>query len=92
MPYVFGNLDATARPYGPEDWAVSLQMQSYLLNFMRHGDPSSSRSRAWPKMRVGDNRVMTIGDTPGLSQAVSSPARLAALRAFAEKGGRLSLF
>ena len=92
VPYIFGNLDPAARPYGPKDREVSEQLQGYLVNFMKHGDPNGGGLPAWPKTLPTGLAVMALGLQPGERTAVSNSARFEALRAFAADGGVLCLF
>jgi para-nitrobenzyl esterase len=92
VPYFFGNLDPSTRPYGPSDRFVSEQFQAYLLAFMKTGKPNIPGRPDWPVASSSSQQVMALGLKPGLRDAVSSPARLAALRSFVADGGRLSLF
>jgi hypothetical protein len=59
---------------------------------MKHGDPNVRGQASWPVANPADLSVMALGLQPGLRDGVSSPERLAALRAFAADGGHLSLF
>ena len=92
IPYVFGNLDRAARPYGPKDRAVSNQMQARLISFARDGRPGGTGLPAWPVAKPGDGMVMTLGLRPRRRMAVSTPARFEALRHFADAGGSLLIF
>lgn len=92
VPYIFGTLDTADRPYGPVDRAISEQLQGYLINFLRRGDPNGPGLPVWSKADVTGGTVMEIGDHPGARAAVSSPARFEALKAFVANGGALRLF
>ncbi len=90
VPYIFGVLDRTRRPYTEVDERIARQLQDYWLNFIRSGNPNGCGLVRWPRYAPGDTQVMGIGDAPGARPAVSSPERLAALRAYAEDGGTFS--
>ena len=92
VPYVFRQLATTYRPYTSKDWAVADQLSEYWLNFIRHGDPNDGKQPTWHPASESGTDVMGLGDRVGDRPAVSSPERLAALRAFVADGGRLSLF
>jgi len=92
LPYFFGNLDPTIRPFGPDDQRVSDQVQGYLLAFIATGNPNGPGRLDWPVAKDSSSRVMALGLKPGLREAVSSPARFEALRAYVADGGRLCLF
>jgi len=90
VPYVMGVLDAPGRSFDARDHAVSEAMQAHWTAFIRTGNPAIA-SQAWAP--AGDQPVvMGLGDTLGPRAAVSTPQRMAAFRAFAAKGGKLSLF
>lgn len=90
VPYIFGVLDRTRRPYTEADERIAAQLQGYWLNFIRTGDPNGRALARWRRFAPGATQVMGIGDAPGPRPAVSSPERLAALRAYAEDGGTFS--
>jgi para-nitrobenzyl esterase len=92
VPYVFGVLDQGGRPFSAEDWAVSDQLSSYWLNFMRDGDPNGPGLACWTSSVAGQLVVMGLGDRVGPRSAVSTPARLAVFRAYVAAGGHLSMF
>lgn len=91
VPYIFGVLDRARRPYSGADERIAVQLQGYWLNFIRSGDPNGGALPRWPRFAKGATQVMGIGDAPGPRAAVSSPERLAALRAYAQDGGVFSL-
>ena len=92
VPYLFGNLDPSARPYGAADRRVTAMVQDYWLNFARTGNPNGPRLPAWSQVDPGSSTVFAIGESPEMRTVVSSPARFEALRAYAEQGGTLSMF
>lgn len=55
MGYVFGTLQDPS----PEDAALSRTMQSYLLNFMRNGDPNGAGLPEWPR-QAADHSALLI--------------------------------
>lgn len=92
VPYVFGVLDQGGRPFGAGDRALSDLLSSYWLNFMRTGDPNGPGLAHWGPGVFAEPTVMGLGDQLGPRPAVSTPGRLAALRAYVAAGGQLSLF
>lgn len=90
LPYVFGTIGLGDRVFDPADRLIVRQWQDRILRFMRRGDPSLSGSR-WSAASSGERRVMGIGDVSGMREAVSSPTRFEALRAYAAEGGTLGL-
>jgi para-nitrobenzyl esterase len=50
IEYVFGNLDSRKGiAWRPEDYALSMQMQSYWVSFARTGNPNASGLPNWPQ-------------------------------------------
>lgn len=90
IPYVFGQLGHGDRQFTAADAAVSRQWQERLLAFLRTGNQSTRTSR-WLRAGSSGDRVMVIGDKPGMRAAVSSPERFNAFRDYAAAGGSLGL-
>ena len=91
IPYVFGVLDRSARPYTAADERTSEQLQGYWLAFIRTGDPNGPGRAQWTPVSPGGATVMAIGDHPGPRAPVSSPERFQAFKDFVAGGGRLSV-
>lgn len=87
LPFLFGTLGLGDRDFGRDDQAVSARWQAALLAFARTG----RLPPAWPVVRNGATRLMTLGKHPAPAPAVSTPERLSAWRAHAASGGRLGL-
>jgi para-nitrobenzyl esterase len=87
IPYVFGTLDAADRPFADGDRALSARMGRYWVAFVRNGAPGLP---AWPALSSGD--ILWFGDGAPQRRPALSPARAAAWRAFAARGGELGLF
>lgn len=47
--YVFGTLDKSHRPYGPEDYKASKMMMDYICAFARTGNPNTGELPQWEK-------------------------------------------
>jgi para-nitrobenzyl esterase len=92
VPYLFGNLDTSWRPYDATDRRVAGLVQSYWLNFARTGNPNGNGLPQWPAVNGKSDEVFKLGPDPVSGPAVSTPERLAALRGFVADGGSLSLF
>ena len=91
IPYVFGTLDTSNRPFTALDHQVSDQAQAYWLNFVRRGDPNGPGLPRWPQLKTGDKSILEIGDHTQV-RPVLDPARLDALTQYAHDGGALGLF
>jgi para-nitrobenzyl esterase len=62
VEYVFGTLDATARPWQPLDRQLSETLSSYWANFVRTGDPNGPGLPAWPVYKDNPAVFMELGD------------------------------
>jgi para-nitrobenzyl esterase len=82
VPYIFGVLDQQGRPFNDADRAVSEQMQAYWLGFMTTHKPTAPGRPAGPPIEAGRLRILQLGDTSEVRPAVSTPERLAILKAF----------
>lgn len=91
VPYVMGALGLGGRTFTASDEAVSRQMQAHWLAFMTSGSPAAG-GIAWPRVDATTRTVMGLGDTHGPRPAFSSQARQDAFTAYADGGGRLTLF
>lgn len=47
LPYLYGPLEDSWRPFGEEDYALRENMISYLINFMKTGDPNGGGLPEW---------------------------------------------
>jgi para-nitrobenzyl esterase len=83
VPYVFGALRQKGRVFSAADYAVSHQLQTYWIAFMRTGDPNADDLPHWPRAGNPQGLVMGLGDHLGARPALSSAARLALFRAYA---------
>jgi len=91
IPYVFGVLDRTMRPFTQDDERIRAQLQAYWVNFVRGGDPNVHGLATWRPFVPGTPDVMGLGDRIGPRAAVSSEARFATFEAYAKAGGHLSV-
>jgi para-nitrobenzyl esterase len=58
MPYLYGNLFRHASRYTDDDNALSETMQSYLLNFVKTGNPNGKGLPEWEKFNDDDKKVL----------------------------------
>ena len=91
IPYVFGTLDTSERPFTAADRRLSHQAQSYWLNVIRRGDPNGPGLPHWPQLTPADKLILNIGDDTHV-QPVLEPARLDAFIHYVDNGGAVSLF
>jgi para-nitrobenzyl esterase len=92
IPYVFQTLDKSPdRPFTAADRALSEQMATYWVNFVKAGDPNGSGLPAWPRFDATEGRILEIGEHTGAREALP-PATLSLYRDLAAQGGRMSIF
>jgi para-nitrobenzyl esterase len=91
IPYLFGVLDRSRRPYTEADESISKQLQQHWLDFIRDGDPNGAQRPRWESVSAGSFQVMGLGDEPGPRAPVSSLQRFDVLAGYAAAGGRLSI-
>jgi para-nitrobenzyl esterase len=89
MPYVFGTLDKSNRPFQSLDRQIAATVGSYWVNFVRTGNPNGKDLPNWPDL--GSGKIMGLGDKTGPMTPLDA-ARLQAYMAFHAGGGRLGLF
>lgn len=63
MPYLYGNLFRHDRLYTGEDMALSETMQSYLLNFVKTGNPNGDGLPEWKKFSYNEKQVLEFNKT-----------------------------
>ncbi|MBW8882670.1 MAG: carboxylesterase family protein, partial [Asticcacaulis sp.] len=62
MPYVFGTLDTSDRPFGDGDRKLSQQAMTWWANWVKTGDPNGAGGHAWPRFTPGGEMIAVIGD------------------------------
>ncbi len=63
MPYLYGNLFRHAEKYSDEDNALSETMQSYLLNFVKTGNPNGEGLPEWKRFNENEKQVLEFNKT-----------------------------
>lgn len=89
LPYVFGTLNKSTRPFTSTDQQIAATMGAYWVNFVRSGDPNGRGMAPWPCLSTG--QIMSLGDRVSAIEPLE-PAKRRAYTEFTAKGGRLSLF
>jgi para-nitrobenzyl esterase len=89
VPYVFGTLAYGHRPFTAEDHAISRQLQSYWVNFIRTGHPNGPGLMKWPQLESGN--VMQLGDKQTVTPLLSKEQR-DVFKDWLGAGGRIGLF
>ncbi len=91
IPYVFQTFAASPeRGFTVADQAISRDMSTRWLNFVRTGDPNGGGGD-WPRFDPARPRIMGLGDKPG-PQPVLPPDRLGAIAGFVAGGGQAKMF
>ena len=91
LPYVFGTLNTSDRPFTAADRKLSETAQTYWLNFIRRGNPNGAGLAYWPALKPSDKQILNIGDDIH-AQPVLEPAKLDAFTHYVQGGGTLGLF
>ncbi len=60
--YVFGTLEQSHRPYGPEDYKVSRMMMDYICAFAHNGNPNRNGLPHWEKGGKSALHIVTPAD------------------------------
>lgn len=89
LPYMFGTLSKSTRPFVSADHQIAATMGAYWVNFVRSGDPNGKGMAVWPRLSTG--QIMSLGDKVAAIEPLE-PAKLRAYTEFVANGGRLSLF
>lgn len=92
IPYVFHSFDASPeRGFSTKEEAVSAQISTYWLDFVRTGDPNGAGRPAWPKLTLERPEIMQLGDHLG-AEPLLPDAKLEAVKAFLRAGGQGATF
>ena len=62
LPYVFGTLNQSNRPWTAEDRAIAEAMSSYWVNFISTGNPNGKGLSAWRAFNEANALTMELGD------------------------------
>ncbi|PVM77529.1 carboxylesterase/lipase family protein [Caulobacter radicis] len=90
VPYVMGALNLQGAAFTDVDKALSAEMQSRWLSFMRTGDPNPRGARTvWPRASQDPGSVQRFAPTD--KAPLLDAARLAVFRDYVAKGGKLGL-
>ncbi len=75
LPYVFGNLDASAANWSSGDQELASTIQQYWTNFAKTGDPNGAGLSRWPMFDSEQGKVMNL-DQPARITPLADYARL----------------
>ncbi|WP_157976104.1 carboxylesterase/lipase family protein [Lewinella sp. IMCC34191] len=62
VPYAYGNLDQSDRPWTSVDYELSRSMLTYWVNFVKHGNPNAVGMPRWPVYSAAQKEMMILGD------------------------------
>jgi para-nitrobenzyl esterase len=66
IPYFLDNLNLLNRPYETVDHEIANEMSSYLLNFVKTGDPNGEGLPGWAAFNATSAKpIMELGESPG---------------------------
>lgn len=87
IPYVFRTLDASPeRSFGASDRAMSAQISTYWLNFIKTGNPNGAGLPRWPSFDAAAPAILAIGDNTH-SRPLLPADKMAAMKAYLAQTG-----
>lgn len=75
VPYVFGTLSQSTRPWTDVDRKLADLMGAYWVSFVKTGDPNGEGLPRWPPFAPGSAVTMELGEKPG-PRPVAPPEKL----------------
>lgn len=92
VPYAFGTLErSTQRTFTDDDRAVSRQVSSYWLNFVKSGNPNGESLPEWAVFDPRSPAFMVLDVASGM-QPLLSKQKIEFYKGITSKGAQLSLF
>jgi para-nitrobenzyl esterase len=64
VPFALHTLSKWNRPWKAGDLEVEKQVSSYLLNFIKTGNPNGPGLAEWPAFRAESGNIMEFGEKP----------------------------
>ena len=68
MPYLYGNLSRNLGSYDEADYALSENMQDYLVNYVKTGDPNGGDLPKWETYNKKPGEIMSFGEKVGMME------------------------
>ncbi len=90
MPYVFGTLDTSTRPFTAVDRKLSVQATQWWANWVKTGDPDG-KGGLWRPFTL-KTRSITVIDGKIVARPVLPPETLKLFKAHVANGGRVGIF
>ena len=66
MPYMYGNLSRIPGKYDEADYALSENMQDYLVNYVKTGNPNGGDLPEWKSYEETPDEIMSFGEKVGM--------------------------
>ena len=91
LPYVFGTLDTSKRPFAPVDRMLAKELSTYWVNFVKAGDPNGDGAVHWPRFTADGKQILELGEATR-ARPILEHAQLTLFDQFVKGGGAVSLF
>jgi para-nitrobenzyl esterase len=88
---VFGTLDTAKRPFTAADRALSKELGTYWVNFVRTGDPNGEGAVPWPRYTAELMEILELGE-PTRTRPILEHAQLTLFDQLVKSGGAVALF
>ena len=62
IPYAYGTLDRSDRPWTDTDRRLSATMLTYWVNFVKHGNPNAVGLPRWPTYSAARKNILYLGE------------------------------
>lgn len=66
LPYFFHNLHCRQKPYTQTDYRLEEEFSSYLVNFVKTGDPNGADLPRWAAFRADPEQIMRLDEKSGM--------------------------
>jgi len=66
LPYFFHNLHCREKPYSQTDYKLEEQFSSYIVNFVKTGDPNGEGLPLWKTFADDETQIMRLDENSGM--------------------------